>query len=97
MFVTIRTNAIEHADADCNCAPGKKLCQHCLNGLPPSSLPSQNVSFINKNSDDKKKGRSPAQFRDNVISINAARKSAKKLGAQKAGNVKFNYPMLECV
>ena len=97
MFVTIRTNAIEHADADCNCAPGKKSCQHCLNALPPSSLPRQNVSFINKTNNVKKKGMSTAQYRDNVISINAASKSAKKLGAQKAGIVKFNYPMLECV
>jgi hypothetical protein len=97
MFVTIRTNAIEHADADCNCVPGKKLCQHCLNGLPPSSLPRQNVSFINKPNDAKEKCMPTAQYRDNVISINAAGKSATKPGAQKAGNVKFNYPMLECV
>lgn len=79
MFVTIRPNAIEHADADCNCAS------------------SQNISFINKTNDAKKAGKSTEQYRDNVISINAAIKSAKKVSAQKAGNVKFNYPMLECI
>lgn len=97
MFVTIRTNTIEHADADCNCAPGKKLCQHCLNGLPPPPLPRQNVSFINKTKDVKKTGMPTAQYRDNVVSINAASKSAQKVSAQKAGKVKFIYPMLECV
>lgn len=79
MFVTIRPNAIEHADADCNCAS------------------SQNISFINKTSDAKKTGKSTGQFRNNVISINAAIKSAKMLSAQKTGNVKFIYPMLECI
>lgn len=84
MFFTNSPNAIEHADADCNCAS------------------SQNVSFINKTNDVKKSGKSTEQYRDNVISITAAIKSAGKVSSgqmnvKKAGKVKFIYPMLECV
>lgn len=84
MFVTIRPNAIEPADADCNCASRQ-------------NVRFINVRFINKTSDAKNIGMSTEQYRDNVISINAAIKSAKKVSAQKAGNVKFIYPMLECI
>jgi hypothetical protein len=58
---------------------------------------SQNVSFINKTSDAKKNGMSTEKYRDNVISITAAIKSAEKVSVQKVCNVKFIYPMLECI
>lgn len=91
MFVTNSPNAIVHANADCNCASCLQLCKPGMNGLPPSMLSCQNTCFVEKINDVKTNGVTTEKYRDNVISITAAIKSARQVS-----KVTFNYPMLEC-
>jgi hypothetical protein len=58
---------------------------------------SQNIRFINKTNDVKKSGMPTEKYRDNVISITAAIKSAERMSARKVSKVEFIYPMLECI
>lgn len=96
MFVTNGPNTIEHADADCHCSCCKQLHKPDKIAALPFLMLRQSANLVNKTTNVYTPDIVAAQYRDNVISISAAIKSAKQLRAEKIRPAKFNYPMLEC-
>ena len=93
MFDTNGPNAIAHEDANCHCSCCKQLPKPAKIIILPSALFRQRANLMNKTDIA---GTATANYRGNVISISAAIKSAEQARAVKAGQAKFNYPMLEC-
>ena len=96
MFVTNGPNAIEHEDANCHCSCCKQLPKPAKIIILPSALFRQRATLMNKTDIAGTAGIPTANYRGNVISISAAIKPAEQTRAGKAGQAKFNYPMLEC-
>lgn len=95
MSVTDAPNANGHKDADCNCARWEQLHKPDKITSQLFLIFSRGAQCVNKTASVKASGMAAVGYKDNVISIAAA----KPLGlahAQKMSKAKFNYPMLEC-
>lgn len=96
MFVIKEQNSIVHEDADCNLVPCRQLNKPDKIVASTSGLFHPDANIENKTHNMNTDDMAIAVYRDNVISISAAIKSAKQASAQKLRLAKFNYPMLEC-
>lgn len=96
MFVTNGPNTIVHEDADCHCSCCKQLHKPDKIVALPSLLFPRSANVVTKTAHVETNAIAAAHYRDNVISISAAMKSAKQVSTEKVRKAMFKYPMLEC-
>lgn len=96
MFVTNGSNAIEHANADCDCSTSKQLHNPAKIVTLPSLMSHHRANLVNKTARVKTDGIESGHAQSNVILLSASLKAASQLRADKLRQAKFNYPMLEC-